>query len=181
MNYRQCGERIDLKPLSFDELRGNYVSWLNDQAVCAFSRHGGETYTVEKARAWIAALEGDATREVWAIYLAGGSLHIGNISLQQIDHINRNAEIAILLGEKSEWGKGYGTEAVAMMLQRGFGELRLHRIFSGVRVDNLAMRRVFEKTGFSQEGILRESVYKNGQFHDVAIYGIISAPVCVGG
>ena len=166
--------RLYLKRLSHDELAGNYVSWLNDPEVCRYNSHGDTLYTREMAAEFIAALDGDGSREVYAVYLKKDMRHIGNISLQRIDGKNRHAEIAYLFGEKDCWGEGYATEASEILLQRAFNELRLHRVYFGTHIENLGMRKVGEKLGFLKEGVLKEALFKNGKFVDLVLYGKVS-------
>lgn len=174
MKFKLAGQRIHMVPLSLAELNSNYVSWLNDEEVCKYTHHGIEYFTHNDAIAFINSLNGNGSKKVWAIYVTDSSIHIGNISLQQIDSINKKAEIAMLIGGKTEWNKGYGTEAVRIIVEYGFGQLLLHRIYAGVRSDNMGMITVFEKCGFIREGILKDSVFKNGKFYDAVVYGIIS-------
>ena len=164
------GGRIYLKRLSLDALKGNYVQWLNDKDVCKYNSHGDVPYTKDMGAAFIRSLADDTSREVYAVYLKQGDLHIGNISLQRMDFRNRQAEIAYLFGEKEYWNKGYAKEASEILLKRAFEELDLRRVYFGTHIDNLGMRRLGEKLGFLQEGILREALFKNGKYNDVVLY-----------
>lgn len=168
-------ERIYLKPLSLEELDGGYVNWLNDSEVCKYNSHGEVLYTRERAIKFIQSLKEDSTREVWAVYLKEGNIHIGNISLQCIDKKNNNAEIAFLFGEKRFWGKGYAQEASKLLMKRAFSELKLHRLYFGTHCENVAMQKLGEHLGFLREGVLKESQFKNGKYNDVLIYGLVSA------
>lgn len=165
------GTRIYLKRLSMDELDGNYIHWLNDKDVCRYNSHGETPYTREMAETFIRALENNASREVYAVYLKDNNIHIGNISLQQIDRRNMQAEIAYLFGEKEHWNQGYAGEASEILLERAFGALGLRRVYFGTHVNNTGMRKLGEKLGFCQEGILKEAFFKNGTFNDIVLYG----------
>lgn len=176
MNYRLMKtERIYLKKLSIDDINQHYISWLNDPEVCKFNSHGEIEYTKHKAMKFVASLQNDITKEVWAVFLTQGGKHIGNISLQQIDYKNKKAEIAFLFGEKQYWRQGYATEASEVLLARAFYDLNLHRIYLGTHAGNTAMQKLAIKLGFSQEGIKREDQFKNGQYNDVIIYGLLKA------
>jgi RimJ/RimL family protein N-acetyltransferase len=99
--------------------------------------------------------------------------HIGNLSLQQIDWINRSAEMAIVIGEKDYWGKGFATEALLLLYYHAFTKLNLNRIWSGTTENNSGMIRVFARIGMALEGEFREAVYLNGEYRDVYAYGIL--------
>lgn len=166
-------KRLILKKLSIDELNGNYVKWLNDPEVCKYNSHGEKKYTKEMAEDFIKSLQRDEAKEVYAVYLRENGKHIGNISLQQISHKNRNAEIAYLFGEKEYWGKGYAKEASDKLLDRAFKELELHRIYFGTHIENLPMQKLGKKLGFVKEGVLKDAQFKNGKFNDIVVYGKI--------
>lgn len=164
-------EILELKPLSFDELNGPYVSWLNDKEVCKYNSHGDSIYTKEMAKEFISSIQNNSSCEVYAVYY--DKTHIGNISLQNINYKNKNAEIALLFGDKKFWGKGYATQASKMLIKRAFDELGLHRIYFGTHIENIGMQKVGEKLGFQKEGVFKDAQYKNGKFNDVVQYALI--------
>ena len=84
--------------------------------------------------------------------------------LVELDRRNGSAELGIFIGEADEWGKGYGTDAVNAIVDFGFGELRLERIWLNVWTENDRARRAYEKAGFVHEGTLRHDRYEGGRF-----------------
>jgi RimJ/RimL family protein N-acetyltransferase len=100
--------------------------------------------------------------------------HIGNISLQNINWIDRNAEIAFLLGEKDFWGKGVMLEAGQLLINHGFESLNLHKIYCGTSSDNSGMQKLAEKLKMEKEGIRKEALFKNGVYHDIIEFGILN-------
>jgi RimJ/RimL family protein N-acetyltransferase len=98
---------------------------------------------------------------------------IGTLSLFDLDHLNGSAGMGIFIGEKSLWGKGYGTDAHNALLDFGFGELRLERVWLDVYDYNPRARRSYEKCGFRLEGIKRHGVFKNGRYVDVELMSIL--------
>ncbi|MBK9933032.1 MAG: GNAT family N-acetyltransferase [Cytophagaceae bacterium] len=83
-----------------------------------------------------------------------------------------SAEIGYWIGEEF-WGKGIGTKAINLMVDYGFNELSLNRIYSGVFEYNQPSMRILEKCGFVKEGILKKAVYKNGKFWDEHRYALL--------
>lgn len=172
MNF--ISERLCLKPLSINEIQTNYVSWLNDKDVCKYNSHGETEYKIEMAEKFINSLKNDKSKLVFAVYLKDNNLHIGNISLQQIDFKNNNAEIAYLFGEKQYWGKGYAKESSKLLIDYAFNELKLHKLYFGTHIENISMQKLGQKLGFQEEGIKREAQYKNNKYNDIIIYGLIN-------
>lgn len=168
------GESIYLRPLEEEDLTMEYVSWLNDTAVCEFNSHAVFPYTKEKMDAYYDYLQKtQSTNIVLAIIDKNNLTHIGNISLQNIDWINRSAEYAILLGNKSYWGIGVASEASILICDYGFTRLNLHRIYCGTSSKNIGMQKLANKMHMSQEGIRKQAIFKNGEYIDIVEYGVL--------
>lgn len=85
---------------------------------------------------------------------------IGTIGLHGVDCISRNAELGITIWRKEYWNRGYGTDAMKLLLYYGFIFLNLHRIWLHVYSFNKRAIRAYEKIGFKMEGTLREHIFK---------------------
>ena len=108
----------------------------------------------------------------FAICLPENNLAIGSISLMNINPLHRNAEMGYWVG-KPYWGKGYCSEAAKRVLEYGFRELDLHRIYAHHMTRNPASGRVLQKIGMQHEGRVRETILKWDKFEDIEIYGIL--------
>lgn len=97
---------------------------------------------------------------------------IGGISLGSIVWVNKKSELGYWL-KKTEWGKGITTEAVQLILAFGFNHLKLHRIYAEFFDENIASKRVLEKSNFKFEGIMRESNFMWGKYRNKHIYSIL--------
>ena len=168
------GGTIYLRTIEESDLTSTYREWFNDADVCRFnSNHRFPNYD-EDMHAFYERVIKPHHDIVLAIADKETDEHIGNISLVDIDTINRWGDIQILIGEKSHWGKGIGTEAVRLMLAHAFDELGLHRVRCGTSEDNIGMRKVAESLGFKEEGRSREAFWKGGVYRDIIHYGILS-------
>jgi RimJ/RimL family protein N-acetyltransferase len=107
------------------------------------------------------------------ICLLGDERPIGEVSLGHIDRKGGSAELGIFIGEPDEWGKGYGTDAVNALVDFGFGELRLERIWLEVWTENARARRAYEKAGFVYEATLRNDRYEGGRFTSGDVMSIL--------
>jgi diamine N-acetyltransferase len=99
--------------------------------------------------------------------------YIGNVNLTSIHGINRSAEFSIFIGDKTGRGKGYGYAATLQMLQHGFNNLNLNRIWLTVLEENIPAQKLYLKLGFIKEGVERQSVYKNGRFSNVWLMSVL--------
>lgn len=168
------GEHIYLRPLNEKDIDGNYRYWLNDQEIVRYNSHGRFPMTPEKLKAFVqSSITSDYTLVLGVIDKQSGD-HIGNISLQGINWVDRNGEIAFLLGEKAYWGKGVMLEAGALLINHAFKTLNLHRIYCGTSSENSGMQKLAEKLGMIKEGIRKEAIYNNGAYHDIIEYGILN-------
>ena len=167
------GKNISLRELSMQDAEGDYPNWFNDPEVTKYNSHGERVYTKEMAQEYIHMVSSSTFHNVFAIIETASRKHIGNISLQSINTKARNAEFAILIGEPSVYGKGMGEEAGKLLLDYGFGDLNLHRIYCGTSSNNLGMQKLAVKLGMKQEGLRRDGLLKNGEFADIIEYGIL--------
>jgi RimJ/RimL family protein N-acetyltransferase len=125
--------------------------------------------------AWYEAMlaEHGRSRYHFVICLLVDGRPIGTIGLEEVNLHDGRAEFGIAIGERSEWDKGYGTDATRAICDFGFGELRLERIGLSVYAGNDRARRAYEKAGFTHEGTMRHAHFARGTHHDVHVMGII--------
>lgn len=97
---------------------------------------------------------------------------MGVIGLRHIDQPMRTAQIGTWLARR-HWGTGANAEAKQLLLDFSFGPLALHRIEARIAVDNHRSRRAFERLGGRCEGLLRESFYKDGLYHDQDLFVVL--------
>ena len=158
-------ERSDLESI---------MLWINDrevtrnleaQLIFPLSRIAEEKYLEETASA--------ATYR-WAIETLQGE-YLGGISLVRVDWINRSAQVGITIGVKQHWGKGYGTDAMRVLLRLAFEDMNLHRVWLNVYDFNLRGIKSYEKCGFRREGVQREARFIDGHYCDSVMMGILEA------
>lgn len=110
-----------------------------------------------------------------AICTVEGNIYIGNIYLTGIDYVNRKATSHILIGNHDYWNGGYGTEAMHLLLNYAFNHKNLRRIEAIVLEDNVGSCKMHEKLGYKREGLLRESVYKDGCYKNQVYYALLKS------
>lgn len=165
-------DRLILRPLKREDLTGNYLTWFENPLITKYNSHGIFPKTDTELSEFIWSIE-NKERLVWSIFIKTDNTHIGNISLQTIDWINRTCEIAIIIGEMNYHEKGIATEVFKMIMKHGFNKLGLNKIYGGTAKTNVAMQRVFEKSNFKLEGCFRNEILVDGELEHIYRYGIL--------
>lgn len=167
------GPNLALRPLQRKDAYGPYAAWFNDPEVCAGNGHYVYPYTVQDALAYIERTRRSRDELVLAITLRKSGRHIGNIALQKIHPVYRSAELAIVIGDKRSWGRGYSKEAARLLMDHGFFRLNLNRIHCGTFETNAPMKRLAAFLGMRQEGRRRRAAFKNNRRLDILEYGVL--------
>ncbi len=164
------GSRIYLSPTNTDEV-DSYLKWMNDEAVAVDFGQYPLVVSSKSDMKWLYEPSKDMHR--YAIVLIDGDVLIGSISLHNIDHLNRNAFIGIFIGEEEYRGKGYGAEAIQLILNYGFKTMNLHSINLTVHANNCAGISCYKKVGFREVGRLPEVFFIDGKYVDKIYMGIL--------
>lgn len=148
------------------------VNILNDTEVTKWlSSKIPNPYTQSDADWWINV--GSLAGYVKAITLNGELIGCIGVSVDEFEYC-RNGEIGYWLS-KNSWGKGFATEAVNLATQAVFAKGQINRIHAAVFSDNTGSMRVLQKCGYLAEAVLREAIYKHGQFYDNHIFSKLKA------
>lgn len=164
-------ERLYLKLLNEkDEL--DIVEWRNQRRIIdnLFSYKGP---TLQEHRRWYEEYTRSDKRVEFIIVKKVDNKKIGSIGLSNIDYKNQKAEYGIIIGAQDETGKGYAKEATVAIIDYGFYELNLQKIFLKVFEDNKEAVNLYKKSCFVQEGILRNEIFKNGKYKNVLVMSIL--------
>ena len=163
---------VYLRALEIDDLERTH-QWHNDPVL--YQTLTGTFRYVSRAaeEAWLREKLKYTNQELnLAICLTGDSQHIGNIYLREIDWVARRAELSIFIGETKQRSKGYGQEALRLLIKYSFEDLGLLSLYLFVLEDNRPAIRLYEKGGFVIEGKLRQHAFKSGGFKDVLVMGL---------
>jgi len=151
-------------PIMFD--------WINDREQ-VLSNAPYKPVTEEAHKAWFESIQQRNDLVIFGIRLLEDKRLIGSCQLHSINHVHRSAELQIRIGEPSQRGQGYGTEAVRLLLDFAFKDLNLHRVYLHVFSTNAAAIRLYEKAGFKREGLLRKAAHIDGAYVDIVMMGIL--------
>ena len=97
----------------------------------------------------------------------------GLVSLTNINYVNQSAVFHIMIGDINNRGKGIGYYAITEILNHAFNNMNLNRIELSVLESNMKALKLYENVGFKIEGVKRKSIFKNGEFKDMIIMGIL--------
>ena len=171
------GPRIRLRAAEESDI-DSFLRWINDPDVTENLMMVSPMSRVEEERWYDNMLARSPNEHVMVIDIidpkdAGERLAIGTCQFISIDWRNRSAELGIMIGEKTFWNQGYGTETMQLLLRHGFNTLNLHRIWLQVYAKNPRGIRAYEKAGFKLEGKFRQAHYQHGQYYDVHLMSIL--------
>lgn len=129
-------------------------------------------YTAADAEAWLALARTNPARTGWAIEV--DNISVGGIGLVSVDDVHtRSAHIGYWLGEPY-WGRGIATESVRAVSDHAFARLGFLRLEAPIFAWNPASMRVLEKCGYAREGVMKKSVYKDGEVIDSMLYARVA-------
>lgn len=161
MNFIK-GDRINLIPLLQKDIN-LIVRWMNDPDVRTYARNPLPR-TLEEVKKWFEPKKDDEAKTDidFLIYHKDDKKPIGTVGINNINWLDRNANLFTVIGESEYWGKGIAVEAGKMMISYAFEELNLHKIHTSIYSPNERSLRVAEKIGLVQEAVLREEIYIDG-------------------
>jgi RimJ/RimL family protein N-acetyltransferase len=164
------GKDIILAPLKREYI-DKFLDWLNDPEITKYLTQY-RPLTREMEEDWFNSLKERENDIIFAILINQNQL-IGNCSIMNIIWKERVGTCGIFIGDKQEQGKGYGTEALKLLLDYGFNTLNLNRIDLKVNDFNLRAIECYRNLGFIEEGRMREATFVNGKYHDQIIMSML--------
>jgi len=163
------GKKCYLSPVDVNDVE-KFVEWLNDLELTKYLLLYPHIISIENEKGFLENLSKEHT---YSIIENDTNELIGNCGFNNIDHINQTAEVGIFIGNKKNWGKGYGTEALSLLLDYGFKALNLHNVFLKVYSFNERAVKSYEKIGFKIIGKIREALLRGKERHDIILMDIL--------
>jgi RimJ/RimL family protein N-acetyltransferase len=170
-NPEFSGKLIRLTPVNLEKDSESIAIWqLDNEFLRLLDSSVAFPFTAKQIKEWYE--KGYSDRYEFTIRKLNDEEPLGFVELGGINWSAGNAWAGIGIGDRGNWGKGIGTEAMRPMLKFAFEELNLRRISLGVFAYNLRAIRSYEKVGFKVEGRLREIVFRDGKRSDMIVMGI---------
>ena len=165
------GQTIYLRLLSQEDLKDR-VSWINDEDNIQTLLFDWPT-SIEKTQKWFNNVLFDNSKLHLSIVDIETDELVGMTGLLNIDRINHHAQLYITIGNKKYRGKRLPDEVIPLVLEYGFSELEMNRIYLYTLPNNERGRHVYERNGFYLDGILRQQVYCRGKQQDLYVHSVL--------
>ncbi len=165
------GEHVYLSPMNVEDYP-IYTKWLNNQEITQYLTLHNTLVSLYSEKEY---LEAFAKEEFHlAIIKKETDELIGNIAFDKINYKDGVATLGIFIGDEKNLGKGYGSEAIKLLVNFGFKTLRLHTVYLTVLDNNPRAKRAYEKCGFTECGRRHEALYRDGKYIDIIYMEIIN-------
>ncbi|HRF93713.1 MAG TPA: GNAT family protein [Aggregatilineales bacterium] len=169
------GEKVHLAALNRDDLP-TYQKWFaNPEFLRLLTNDPAMPHTQERHIKWLDENTKSTSNSEYpfSIRALDDNRIVGGCSIEIANWASRHGEVGIFIGDPDDWGKGYGSDAMNILIRFGFMELNLHHISLNVFSYNPRAIKSYEKVGFVHEGKRREALYRDGIYHDMHIMGIL--------
>ncbi len=165
-------KRVYLRALELDDYKTS-IHWRKDDDI--WNMLGGPKYFVSEAyeKKWVENTIFNSKDVKLAICLKENDRYIGNVYMTNIDMLQRSCHSHVLIGEKDCWGKGLAREALLDASSYMFNERNINRIQALVLESNKQSLKMFQKCGYQIEGLMRESVFKDGKYQNQYILSLL--------
>ena len=165
------GDNIYLSPISLDDIE-EYAQMVNDIKVSVGLGYLSYTNIIdfESEKEFLISVKKE---KMFAVRLLENDELLGNVGFKSIGEIHRTAEMGIMLGNPKYQRKGYGMEAINLLLDYGFSFLNLRNISLNVFEYNEIAYNLYKKIGFKEAGRLRKAVEILGKTYDVIIMDML--------
>jgi RimJ/RimL family protein N-acetyltransferase len=144
-----------------------YLAWMNDPEITRQTESAGRMFDRSDLEDYIVDCNNDTAQLLLGMFDLADGAHVGNIKLGPIELRHRRADIGLIIGDKTKWGRGFAREAIAAVTEHAFGALRLSKATAGCYTSNLASARAFLAVGWHEEGRRRRHGLVDGQWEDL--------------
>jgi len=164
--------------LAISDISEDYLSWLNNHEVTRFLEVGRFPSATSDIQRFIEKFQQSSNDFALAIIDSKTNLHIGNVTLNNINWVHGIGDTGLMIGRKEYWGRGLAGEVWSLLIDYAFNRLGLRKVIAGVIDGNTASLRTLQKLGFQIEGTLRREVLVDGEHRDVYRLGLFKDEFC---
>ena len=162
---------IHLRPARVDDVDA-IMEWLNNPEVTRNFANMSKQITREQELAWLEWVLASEHDRLFAVVDDEGR-YLGNAGIHKIYWPARNGRLGLVLGAPEARGRGLGTTAMRLLVEKAFHEVGLHKVWLVHYRDNARMAHIAAKLGFTIEGTLRDEYFHDGHFHDMVRWSLL--------
>ena len=167
----KIGNLFYLRPLIQADANPKYVSWVNDPNVNRFLECRFKTQTLSSVQDYISAF--DFKKDfLFGLFDKKDNTHVGNFSLR-LNHQHHMAEFGYFIGDKNYWGSSAAAEGIFLILDLGFMDFKMRKLWGATYHTNLSSIFNFNKFNFKVEGIMRQHLQDGSKIVDQMIFGLM--------
>jgi diamine N-acetyltransferase len=163
-------DKINLVKFEKKNLKKTY-KWIKNSNLRTLLDQTQDNPSFEDSKKWFIKNKEEDSRLLFAIYY--GEEHVGNCGFIDMDDTTKKAKLWIYIGDKEKRGKGIGKKALIELINRGFYDFNLNRIYLYCLEENSYAIKLYKKVGFVKEGFLREHTFQNGEFKNCIFFGLL--------
>lgn len=160
-----AGDTVVLRRHARENLR-DFLRWYQDPEVARLTRYQDGPMKADEIERFFTMRAMGPDSLAMGIHIKETGMLIGSCAFSQLDADNGSVLFHITIGEHAAWGKGYGSEATALMVEHAFSNLGLHRVALTVFAFNERAIRAYKRVGFVVEGVAREAIWRDGRWWD---------------
>ena len=161
------GNIVYLKKLDKEYTEEYWDNFKNTSIETMIFTGSAQVFNKTEIENYIDRVAADSDRVDFLIFSKQDNKLVGEVVINEVDRNNRCGNIRVLINRKEDFSKGYGTEAMILALNYGFGMFNLHRIELEAYPFNNRAIHVYEKIGFKREGLRRDGAYYNHKYYDM--------------
>ncbi len=159
------GKNIYLSPINIEDVE-QYTKWMNDFSVTDYINRSSNITTLEQEKEYLRKVTDEKDLSFAIVRLEDDKL-LGNCSIHDVGYLRRVGTLGIFIGDVEDRHKGYGTEALQLLLDYGFNYLNLNNIMLCVMEYNPNAFECYKKIGFKEFGRRRKAQFLNGKYYDI--------------
>ena len=167
------GEKVRLREYRREDVK-TAQRFMNDSEIMKFLRPNVPyLYKLEDEQKWFERVSSTNDTYTFAIETLNDNRYIGGCGVEKVDWKNSVVTVGIFIGDKDYWGKGYGTDAMKILIRFIFEQMNINKVNLHVYSFNERAMKSYKKCGFVKEGALRQELYKDGKYHDIVVMGLL--------
>jgi ribosomal-protein-alanine N-acetyltransferase len=163
---------VTIRPITMQDVTPTYVAWLQDAEVNQYLETRFSPQSLDTVGAFVARMTASKDEFLFAICVGPEARHVGNIKVGPVIAHHNVADVSLFIGDRTVWGRGVATKAIALITAYAFDVLKLRKLAAGAYAPNAGSAKAFERAGYRQEGLRRQHYVMDGTPVDLLEFGL---------